>query len=39
MTGQWYEYNDSKVRAIDQKKQLITDAAYVLFYQLNKWYK
>ena len=35
ITGQWYRYNDSAVHPITTiETELVTDAAYVLFYKL-----
>lgn len=36
LSGLWYEYNDSKVKQVTDTKDLVSDAAYVLFYQLKK---
>ncbi|KAJ1916094.1 hypothetical protein H4219_003965 [Mycoemilia scoparia] len=33
-TNTWYEYNDSRVEALDSPKQVISKAAYLLFYKL-----
>ena len=35
ITGQWYRYNDSMVHPISTvETELVSDAAYVLFYKL-----
>lgn len=34
-TGKWYEYDDSRVTEITEKK-IVTSAAYVLFYRKRK---
>lgn len=31
--GQWYLYDDTKVKTIDDPKEVITKDAYLLFYQ------
>lgn len=41
-TGLWYEFDDSKVTAISEqhaKQQIVTEAAYNLFYRRRSWHE
>lgn len=33
-TGKWFHYNDSVVNEVESDAEIVSDAAYVLFYQL-----
>lgn len=33
-TGKWFHYNDSVVNEVTSETEIVSDAAYVLFYQL-----
>jgi len=34
--GRWYDYSDSRVSVVSNDKDIVTSAAYVLFYRKKK---
>jgi len=38
VSGTWYEYNDSMVSEVDDPSEMISGAAYVLFYKQRSYY-
>ncbi len=37
-TGKWYDFNDSSVNEIDDPQEVVTSAAYVLYYIRKDFY-
>lgn len=36
-SGEWYDFDDSSVSKLRGKEEVVSDSAYILFYQRREW--